>query len=110
MTEILPSWNEGAAKHAILDFVSRVTHEGGSDYVTPNKRIAVFDNDGTLWTEQPVPVQLYFAFDAAREKASESPELAKNEPFKSLLAGDLKGIAAQGMNALGEIIKLTHTG
>lgn len=110
VSDFLPSWNEGKAKQAILDFVSRVTTEGSSDFVTPNGRIAVFDNDGTLWCEQPLPVQLFFAFDAATKKASQHPELATSEPFKSLLAGDLKAIAAQGMKAIVPIIKLTHTG
>ncbi len=108
--DYLPSWNESPAKLAILDFVGRVTREGGPDYVTPNKRIAVFDNYGTLWCEQPLPVQLYFAFEAAREKAAENPGLGEKEPFKSLLAGDLKAVAAQGLKGIGEIIKLTHTG
>lgn len=110
MAEVLPSWNEGTTKQAIINFVERVTSDGGPDYVAPNERIAVFDNDGTLWCEQPLPVQLYFAFDAARQKANENPELGKHEPFKSLLAGDLNAVAAQGLKGIGEIIKLTHTG
>src|SRR5262245_5930371 len=106
----LSSWNEGKTKQSIIDFVQRVTKEGGTDYVPPNKRIAVFDNDGTLWCEQPLPVQLFFALDAAKEKAAKDPELAKTEPFKSLLAGELKSIAAQGLKGLLPIIKVTHTG
>lgn len=106
----LCSWNEGPVKRAIFDFVKRVTNTGGQDYVRPNQRIAVFDNDGTLWCEQPLPVQLYFALDAAKEKALQDPELGEKEPFKSLLAGDLKAIASQGLKAIGEIIRVTHTG
>ena len=110
MSEVLPSWNEGTTKQAIVDFVTRVTDEGGSDFVSPNRRIAVFDNDGTLWCEQPLPVQVYYAFDAAKEKASNDPELASREPFKALLTGDMKGVSAQGMPAIIEIVKETHTG
>lgn len=106
----LPSWNDCAAKQAILDFVRRVTSHGESDYVPENERIAVFDNDGTLWSEQPAPVQLFFAFDAAKERASISAQLKNKEPFKSLLAGDLKAVAAQGLKGIAEILKLTHTG
>jgi phosphoglycolate phosphatase-like HAD superfamily hydrolase len=106
----LPSWNEGKTKQSILDFVSRVTKDGGTDYVPPNKRIAVFDNDGTLWCEQPLPVQLFFALDTAKEKAAKDPELFKTEPFKSLLAGDLKSIAAQGLKGFLPIFKITHSG
>lgn len=101
----LPSWNECTAKQAILDFVRRVTSHGGSDFVPENERIAVFDNDGTLWSEQPVPVQLFFAFDAAKERASISAQLKNKEPFKSLLAGDLKAVAAQGLKGIAEILK-----
>src|SRR5262245_26422737 len=110
MPETLPSWNDGATKQAIVDFVTRVTKEGGGDYVTPNQRIAVFDNDGTLWCEQPLPVQVYYAFDMAKAKAASDPELAKKEPFATLLAGDVKGVFAQGLNAVEEILVTTHTG
>lgn len=106
----LPSWRECAAKRAILDFVRRVTTEGGPDFVPANERIAVFDNDGTLWSEQPVPVQWYFALDAARDRCADDPDLDEQEPFKSLLAGDLKAVAAQGLRGLAAILKLTHTG
>jgi phosphoglycolate phosphatase-like HAD superfamily hydrolase len=106
----LPSWNDGRVKQSIMDFVARVTLAGGSDFVPPNQRIAVFDNDGTLWCEQPLPVQLFFAFDTAKQKASHDPALATTEPFKSLLAGDLKAVAAQGLKGIAPIMKLTHTG
>ena len=109
-TVALPSWNECSAKQAILDFVRRVSSKVSPDFVPECERIAVFDNDGTLWSEQPVPVQVFFAFDAAKERANISPELKAKEPFKSLLAGDLKAVAAQGLKGLAEILKLTHTG
>lgn len=109
-TVALPSWNECTAKQFIMDFVRRVTSQVSPDFVPENRRIAVFDNDGTLWAEQPVPVQLYFAFDAAKERAAVSDKLKQQEPFKSLLAGDLKAVAAQGLKGLAEILKLTHTG
>ncbi|MET0988548.1 MAG: HAD family hydrolase [Steroidobacteraceae bacterium] len=107
-TAALPSWNDCPAKQAIVRFVARVTR--GRDAVPPNERIAVFDNDGTLWAEQPVPVQIYFALDAAKERAASDPALKDQEPFKSLLAGDLKAVAAQGMKGLAAILKITHTG
>ena len=106
----LPSWNECTAKQLILDFVRRVTSPISPDFVPENQRVAVFDNDGTLRAEQPVPVQIHFAFDAAKERAAVSEILNENEPFKSLLAGDLKAVAAQGLKGLAEILKLTHTG
>ncbi len=106
----LPSWKEGKAKLAITSFVERVTEEGGEDYVTPEKRIAVFDNDGTLWSEQPVYFQLAFAFDRIKAMAPQHPELKDTEPFKSVLAGDTKGLAAAGEKGLLEIMAATHSG
>lgn len=75
-----------------------------------SQRIAVFDNDGTLWCEQPLPVQLYYALYAAKEKASKDPELAGKEPFKTLITGDTKGVLEQGLKAVMEIVTVTHTG
>ncbi len=109
-TDALPSWNEGAAKTAITGFVSRTTQEGGADYVKPAERIAVFDNDGTLWSEQPIYFQLAFALDRAKAMAPEHPEWNDAEPFRSLLAGDVKGVLASGEKGLGEIMAVTHTG
>jgi phosphoglycolate phosphatase-like HAD superfamily hydrolase len=109
-TDALPSWNEGAAKTAITDFVSRITQEGGANYVKPAERIAVFDNDGTLWSEQPVYFQLAFALDRVKAMAPQHPEWKDTEPFKSLLAGDVKGVLASGEKGLGEILAVTHTG
>lgn len=106
----LPSWNDSDAKSAIMDFVARVTTEGGADYVSVNARIAVFDNDGTLWCEQPVPVETYFAAADAARLAGMNAALAAREPFKSLIAGDLKAVAEQGVRAVAEIMKVAHSG
>ena len=81
----LLSWNEGAAKKSIVDFVARVTREGGPDFVPPAERIATFDNDGTLWSEKPVPFQVVFAFDRVKALAPQHPEWQTREPFASLL-------------------------
>ncbi len=106
----LSSWNEGATKSAILEFVEGVTAKGGQDYVPPADRIAVFDNDGTLWSEQPMYVQLAFAIDRAKAMAPQHPEWKSKEPFASLLRGDMKGVAASGEKGLVELILATHTG
>ncbi|MGO4832239.1 HAD family hydrolase, partial [Rhizobiaceae sp. 2RAB30] len=106
----LPSWKEGNAKLAITSFVERVTEDGGEDYVAPEKRIAVFDNDGTLWSEQPVYFQLAFAIDRIKAMASQHPEWKDTEPFKSVLAGDTKGLASAGEKGLLEILAVTHSG
>jgi phosphoglycolate phosphatase-like HAD superfamily hydrolase len=108
--QVLPSWNEGAAKTAIVDFVARVTKEGGTDFVPPPERIAVFDNDGTLWAEQPVYFQVAFALDRIAALAPEHPDWEQTEPFKSVLEGDIKGVAASGEHGLLEIVAATHTG
>jgi hypothetical protein len=106
----LPSWNDGATKAAIVDFVSRVTKDGGPDFVPPERRIATFDNDGTLWAEQPFYFQGLFAFDEIRRLAPRHPDWKETEPFKSVLAGDMKGLAASGEKGLLEIIAATHFG
>ena len=108
--DILPAWREGEAKSAIIDFVQRVTMTGGADYVPESERIAVFDNDGTLWIEQPIYVQLAFALDRVKEMAPQHPEWQTTEPFKSVLAGDLKKVLAGGEHALLELIMTTHAG
>jgi len=108
--EILPSWNDGTARNSIVEFVTAVTTEGGPDYVAPADRIATFDNDGTLWGEQPMYVQLDFALDRVRAMAPDHPEWKDTEPFKSVLAGDVKGVAASGKKGLMEIIAATHAG
>lgn len=106
----LPSWNDGAAKQGIIDFVSSVTAAGGSDYVAPAERVAVFDNDGTLWSEQPMYVQLAFVLDRVKALAPEHPEWKDTEPFKSVLAGDLAGLAASGEKGLIDLLSVTHAG
>ena len=90
VTDALPSWNDGGAKRAILEFVAKVTREGGPDYVPPAERIATFDNDGTIWAEQPLYFQLLFAMDRVKALAPRHPEWKEKEPFRSLLRGDPK--------------------
>jgi hypothetical protein len=106
----LSSWNDGPAKDAILDFVRRVTSDDSPDFVPPHDRVSVFDNDGTLWCEMPVPVQAFFTADRVRALAPEHPEWQVTEPFKSQLAGDTKGVMAQGLKGLAELGMATHTG
>ncbi|MFL5128970.1 MAG: haloacid dehalogenase-like hydrolase, partial [Microvirga sp.] len=103
-TDALPSWNEGATKKAITDFVSRVTVQGGSDFVPPAERVAVFDNDGTLWLEQPMYVQLAFALDRVKALAPLHPEWKDKQPFKAVLEGDMKALAAAGEHGLVELV------
>ena len=106
----LPSWNEGAAKSAIIGFVARTTTQGSPLFVRPEERIAVFDNDGTLWAEQPVYFQLAFALDEVRRLAPQHPEWKQKEPFKSVLAGDLNGVLATGDKGIAQIVAATHAG
>jgi len=106
----LPSWNDGATKQAIVDFVAAVTKEGGPDYVAPARRIATFDNDGTLWVEHPMYTQLAFALDRIRALAPDHPEWKDTEPFKSVIAGDTKGVVASGKKGLEDILAVTHAG
>ncbi len=106
----LPSWNDGAAKQAIVAFVEKVTKEGGPNFVPPELRIATFDNDGTLWCEQPMYFQELFAFDRIKAMADKHPEWKDKEPYKFVLDGDLKALASQGEKSLLEIISSTHSG
>jgi hypothetical protein len=106
----LPSWQDGAPKRAIVDFVTRVTREAGSDFVRPAERIATFDNDGTLWVEQPMYIQLAFALDRVKALAPQHPEWRDQQPFKAVLEGDLKTLAASGEKGLMEVIAATHAG
>jgi len=108
--DALPSWNDGRTKQSIMDFVQRVTTKGGKDFVPPAERIAVFDNDGTLWAEQPMYFQLVFALDRVKALAPKRPEWKDKEPFASLLKGDLKGALAGGERAMLEIVMATHAG
>ena len=106
----LASWNDTAPKQAITALVERVTKLGSADFVPPAERIAVFDNDGTLWSEQPMYFQLAFALDRVKALAPQHPGWKKREPFKSALAGDFKTLAAGGEHALIELIMGTHAG
>ncbi|MBK7457923.1 MAG: haloacid dehalogenase-like hydrolase [Betaproteobacteria bacterium] len=108
--EVLPSWNDGVAKARILAFVRAVTEPGGKDFVPPAERIAVFDNDGTLWSEQPMYFQLAFAIDRVRALAPQHPEWQTKQPFKAALQGDLKALAASGEKGLLELVMATHAG
>jgi phosphoglycolate phosphatase-like HAD superfamily hydrolase len=106
----LPSWNDGPTKQSILDFVTRVTKEGGPDYVAPKDRLATIDNDGTLWVEQPIYTQFAFAIDEVKAQADKHPEWKTTDPFKSILAGDMKGLAASGEKGMVEVMAATHSG
>jgi phosphoglycolate phosphatase-like HAD superfamily hydrolase len=108
--EPLPSWNDGPTKQSILNFVAKVTKEGGPDFVPVAERIATFDNDGTLWCEYPMYVQLAFALDRVKTLAPKHTEWKERQPFKGILAGDLKEAIAGGERKLVEIIMATHVG
>jgi phosphoglycolate phosphatase-like HAD superfamily hydrolase len=108
--DALPSWNDGPSKRAILKFVADVTTVGAPGFVAPAERIAAFDNDGTLWSEQPMYFQLAFALDRVKAMAPAHPEWKDKEPFKSLLAGDVKAALGQGEKAVLEIVGTTHAG
>jgi len=106
----LPSWHDGATKSAITGFVSEVTREGSTGYVPAPERIAVFDNDGTLWGEKPVYFQVFFIFDRIRQLAPSHPEWQSNEPFASVLKGDIQAALATGEKGLLDMMAATHTG
>jgi len=106
----LPSWNDGDAKQRILDFVHSTCDEASADHIAPKDRVAVFDNDGTLWSEQPMYFQLFFVFDRIKDLASDHPEWQDEEPFKSVLNNDMKGLMASGKHGLIEILMQTHAG
>ncbi len=106
----LSSWNDGKAKQSIIEFVAKVATRGSSDFVSPAERIAVFDNDGTLWSEQPMYFQIFFAIDRVKTLAPKHPEWKDKEPFASLLKGDVKGALAGGEHTILEIIMATHAG
>ncbi|MET0654247.1 MAG: hypothetical protein ABWY94_01580, partial [Pseudoxanthomonas sp.] len=103
-TDPLPSWNETAAKTAIKSFVEDATRTGGADFIPVEQRIATFDNDGTLWAEQPLYFEAFFVFDRIRALAPEHPEWKTTEPYKSALAGDMKGLAAAGEQGLAALM------
>jgi hypothetical protein len=106
----LPSWNDTAHKKAIVNFVEEVTKEGSPNFVPPAERIATFDNDGTLWTEQPLAFQGYFIFDRIKALAPQHPEWISKEPFASVLKGDMKSALAGGDHALLEMFIATQSG
>jgi hypothetical protein len=103
----LPSWNDGSAKKAIKDFVARVTQEGGKDFVPVAERIATFDNDGTLWSEQPIYFQFAFALDRVKALAPQHPEWRTRQPFSAVIAGNMKTLAASGEKGLGVLVMAT---
>jgi phosphoserine phosphatase len=107
---VLPSWNAGPAKAAIVDFVSRVTEEGGPDYVVPAERIATFDNDGTLWSEQPLQIQVMFAQARLAELAAQYPVLGERQPFKAFLDHDIGTIHDFGRQGVLELAYETVAG
>jgi len=106
----LESWNDGAVKSAIVDFVLRVSTQGGAEYVPPAERVAVFDNDGTLWCEQPIQVQIFFLIDRAKELAAKDPNLKERPAFKALLEGDFGALLANGKQGAMELLAATHAG
>jgi phosphoglycolate phosphatase-like HAD superfamily hydrolase len=106
----LPSWNDTASRRAIVEFVGRVTKDGGPDFVPVDERIATFDNDGTLWSEKPVPFQVMFTFDRVKAMAPQHPEWKTKMPFAALLKGDMAGVAASGERGVLELLAATHTG
>ena len=106
----LASWNDGPTKKSIVDFVARVTKADSIDYVAPEERIATFDNDGTLWSEQPYYFQFAFALDRVKAMAPQHPEWQSKEPFKSILAHDIGGVFAGGEHSLVKIVAATHFG
>jgi phosphoglycolate phosphatase-like HAD superfamily hydrolase len=108
--EPLPSWNEGVSRTAIIDFVGGVTAEGGANFVPPAKRIAVFDNDGTLWAEKPMYFQVLFITDRIKELAAGHPEWKTQEPYASVLKGDLESALAGGQKPMLEMAMATHAG
>jgi phosphoglycolate phosphatase-like HAD superfamily hydrolase len=108
--EGLPAWNDGAAKQSIVRFVDKVTTNGSPDFVPPPERIAVFDNDGTLWAEQPMYFQAFFTLDRLKALAPQHPEWKTEEPFASVLRGDMKAALAGGERALGQLMTATHAG
>jgi phosphoserine phosphatase len=106
----LPSWNDSRSRTAILDFVARVTKEGGSDFVPVDDRIAVFDNEGTLWSEQPAYFQFFFALARIKQLYPGHPEWENRQPFAAAISGDMKTLAASGEKGMIELVMATHAG
>ena len=109
-TNPLPSWNDGTVKRSIIDFIGRVTTQGAPDFIPVDQRIATFDNDGTLWAEQPIYFQVAFAIDRVKALASKNPAWKGKQPFKAVLEGDRKALAAVGEKGLLQIVAATHSG
>jgi hypothetical protein len=109
-TDALPSWNEGAVKEAIVKFVQGATDRASAQYVSPEARIATFDNDGTLWSEQPLYFQVVFALDRVRALAGSHPEWKTKQPFKGILERDMKAVMAAGEKGLMEVLAVSHAG
>src|SRR5215208_595204 len=109
-TDPLPSWNDGPAKQAIVAFVTDVTREGSPDFVPTSERVATFDNDGTLWIEQPIYVQFAYALERVRALAPQHPEWKDTQPFKAVLEGDMAALGAAGEKGAVAIIAATHAG
>jgi hypothetical protein len=106
----LPSWNDGPVKSSITGFVARVTRQGGADFVPADARVATFDNDGTLWVEQPMYIQLAFVLDRVRALAPQNPDWKTRQPFQAVLEGDMRALAAAGEKGLMELVAVTHAG
>lgn len=106
----LPSWNEGPAKKAIIQFVEDAVNKDSEKHIKPEDRIATFDQDGTLWVEQPLYTQLFYAIDVLKEQAKTNPEISSKEPFKSLVAGDSSALKNMTEKDIAELIIKTHTG
>lgn len=109
-TDPLPSWNDGPSKKTIVEFVAKVTKEGAPEFVAPAERIAVFDNDGTLWAEQPFYFQGLFVFDRVRALAPQHPEWKEKQPFKGVLENDMASVALSGSKGVNELMAATHAG
>jgi hypothetical protein len=110
IADILPSWNDAKAKQSIIEFVAKVTKEGSPDFVPPTERVAVFDNDGTLWCEQPFYFQGLFAFDRIKALAPQHAEWGERQRFKAVLDNDMKALAAAGEKGLLELVMVSHAG
>jgi phosphoserine phosphatase len=106
----LPSWNDGATKQSIVQFVESVTREGSADFVPAPERIATFDNDGTLWAEQPIYAQIFFLVDRVKAMSAQHPEWKTQEPFASVLKGDVRGVTAGGEAGVAALLTATHSG
>ncbi len=108
--DALPSWNEGTSKQSIINYVTAVTTEGTANFIPVKDRIAVFDNDGTLWSEQPIYFQFFFAMDRVKDLAPQHSEWKTTQPFKAVLEGDMKAVMASGKEGMIALIMATHTG